>query len=94
MTGEPEAISKVHGKDVLFLSGCMLVEGQCHILVVAVGPNSQWGAIRASLEKEPENTPLQDKLEALAENIGKLGLVAAILTLSTFSWGGEKNFDF
>jgi Ca2+-transporting ATPase len=50
------------------------------MLVVAVGPNSQWGMIHALVSKSSEETPLQKHLEELAETIGKMGLVAATLT--------------
>ena len=50
------------------------------MLVVAVGVNSQWGKIKSLISAEREDTPLQNHLEELAETIGKMGLVAAILT--------------
>ena len=50
------------------------------MLVVAVGVNSQWGKIKSLISSEREDTPLQNHLEELAETIGKMGLVAAILT--------------
>jgi len=50
-------------------------------VVIAVGPNSQWGKIKATLDKEQEDTPLQAKLEGMADNIGKLGVIAATFTL-------------
>ena len=43
-------------------------------VVVAVGAQSQWGRIKAKLQKEESNTPLQDKLDTLAEQIGYVGM--------------------
>jgi len=34
----------------------------------------------AQMEKRDEKTPLQEKLEEMAEDIGKLGMLAALLT--------------
>jgi len=79
MTGEPDAVPKSE-HDPYFLSNCMVMQGIAKGIVIAVGKNSQWGKIKSSLEKEEEKTPLQEKLEDLAEFIGKLGVGAAILT--------------
>lgn len=49
-------------------------------LVVATGMNSVYGRVKALVEKERSNTPLQDKLEELADFIGWLGVGAAVLT--------------
>jgi len=79
MTGEPDAVRKSPQKPFLF-SGCMVMEGTGKGIVMAVGPYSQWGRIKASLTKEAVKTPLQERLEDMAELIGKLGLVAAVVT--------------
>jgi len=88
MTGEPDAVHKTH-EDPFFLSGCMVQEGVAHCVVAAVGIKSQWGQIKANLEKEETKTPLQENLEELAENIGKVGLVFAIITFVglVLRWG-------
>lgn len=49
-------------------------------MVIGIGPNSQWGKIKSNLVSEAVNTPLQDKLEIMAEQIGYIGLVAAVGT--------------
>ena len=46
-----------------------------------VGNNSCVGKILSKLEQRIETTPLQDKLEAIATDIGKLGMYAALLTV-------------
>jgi len=60
------------------------MEGFARGLVVAVGSHSQWGKIKSTLDANDEDvkTPLQEKLEELAENIGKLGIIAAALTFT------------
>eukprot|EP00605_Chrysophyceae_sp_TOSAG23-4_P000909 GSChrysophyteH1.ASY1.ANO1.1003.1 assembled CDS len=69
LTGEPDEVSKGHQGD-----------GTCRMLVLAVGVNSEWGRIKTGLETETVNTPLQDKLEILAENIGYMGMAFAAAT--------------
>jgi Ca2+ transporting ATPase len=51
------------------------------MLVTVVGKNSALGEIMDKLEESQGNTPLQDKLEVIAEEIGKLGTYAALLTI-------------
>lgn len=81
MTGEPDAIKKSEGQPFL-LSGCQVLEGVGRMLVVAVGPHSESGRAMALLQKsDDEGTPLQQKLEVLAEQIAQFGLVAAVLIL-------------
>jgi len=49
-------------------------------LVVVVGDNSCEGQIMAALNTNAkEVTPLQQKLDSIANDIGKLGMYAAIL---------------
>lgn len=38
-------------------------------IVIGIGLNSQWGKIKANLVSEATNTPLQDKLEDMAEKV-------------------------
>jgi Ca2+-transporting ATPase len=49
-------------------------------LVIAVGLGSQWGKIKAQLDVENEDTPLQVKLTHMADLIGYGGGGAAFLT--------------
>ena len=54
-------------------------EGSGHLLVLAVGPNSEWGKTMELVgQAGDENTPLQDKLEDVAAAVGKVGLGVAI----------------
>lgn len=63
----------------ILLSGSKILQGEGKFLVLVVGPNSCEGRILSILESESETTPLQEKLESLAGNIGKFGLISAIL---------------
>ncbi len=49
--------------------------------MIVVGKNSCVGKIFGKLEQEVEATPLQKKLEAIATDIGKLGVYCALLTV-------------
>lgn len=65
----------------ILLSGSKVLQGEGKFMVIVVGPNSCEGRILSILESEEEATPLQEKLEGLAGNIGKFGLISAILIL-------------
>mmetsp|Transcript_18107 Transcript_18107/g.37651 ORF Transcript_18107/g.37651 Transcript_18107/m.37651 type:complete len:1061 (-) Transcript_18107:457-3639(-) len=79
MTGEVVDISKKPEKDPFLLSGTSVSEGVGTCLVVAVGERSQWGLILSQLQVEPQDTPLQERLETLAKNIGYVGITMAVL---------------
>eukprot|EP01065_Artemidia_motanka_P042842 TRINITY_DN5811_c0_g1_i1.p1 TRINITY_DN5811_c0_g1~~TRINITY_DN5811_c0_g1_i1.p1 ORF type:complete len:993 (+),score=373.81 TRINITY_DN5811_c0_g1_i1:420-2981(+) len=80
LTGEGEEVPK-GDTDPFFLSGSSIVEGAdgC-MLVLAVGPCSFSGGIALATRAKKKQTPLEEKLEDLAEKIGKCGLGAATLT--------------
>ena len=65
------------------LSGTNCVEGTGFGIVLAVGDHSQKGIIRRTVDNAQENsqTPLEKKLEVIAENIGWFGMAAGVITL-------------
>ena len=70
----------------MVFSGTTVKEGEGWMLVLATGPNSQAGRIREHVmqnkeDDESNKTPLELKLEVIAEDIGKFGLWSAIITL-------------
>ncbi|CEP17534.1 hypothetical protein [Parasitella parasitica] len=67
--------------DPFIISGSKVLEGVCTYLVTSVGENSYYGRTMMALRTEPESTPLQEKLNALAELIAKLGSAAGLLML-------------
>ena len=88
LTGEPIDVDKsiLHDEnknanngdeDPFMLSGCTVEAGSGRFLAIAVGKESQWGIIKAHLEKEQEQTPLQEKLDDMAAMIGYVGMAAA-----------------
>lgn len=65
--------------DPFILSGGKVAEGVGTFLVTSTGVNSSYGKIMMSLKDEGQTTPLQSKLNVLAEYIAKLGLAAGLL---------------
>lgn len=65
--------------DAFMLSGAKVLEGTGVALVTGVGPHSMHGKTLMSLHEDSEATPLQEKLNRIAEGIAKLGFAAAII---------------
>lgn len=82
MTGESDDRKKstVEGDDIFMLSGSSVATGYLKMLITAVGEQSRWGKTKAKLAVETAPTPLQEKLDVLAGQIGNFGMVAAVLT--------------
>jgi Ca2+-transporting ATPase len=70
-----------HLPDPFIISGSKVLEGVGTYLVISVGQNSYYGRTMMALRSEPESTPLQEKLNQLAEMIAKLGSAAGLLML-------------
>lgn len=88
-TGESDAIKKgtpEEKRDPFILSGAKVLEGVGSMVVVAVGPHSFYGKIMMAMRQgQDSETPLQRKLDVLAEQIAKYGMSAAILLLITLT---------
>lgn len=92
MTGESDDIIKVPWNELakhaherplrtpFMISGTKVVDGSGIMLVLRVGENTVQGEMKKLGLSENEATPLQVKLESVAEDIGKLGTLVAILT--------------
>ncbi|KAJ6109515.1 ATPase P-type K/Mg/Cd/Cu/Zn/Na/Ca/Na/H-transporter [Penicillium sp. IBT 16267x] len=93
-TGESDVLRKTPGDEVyqaiehhedlrkmdpFIISGAKVTEGMGTFLVTATGVNATHGRTLMSLQEEGETTPLQTKLNKLAEYIAKLGLAAGLL---------------
>ena len=71
----------------ILLSGTKIVNGEGIFICIVVGVDSCSGKIRAQMMKdEEETTPLQDKLEIIATDISKFGLVGAIFTVVSLTF--------
>ena len=96
LTGESDAMKKESyqrclelknkGEKVpspIILSGTHCIEGNGKAIVLAVGDHSQKGIIKRTVfnAQEKSQTPLETKLDRIAELIGYFGLSAGIVTL-------------
>ncbi|CAG8559832.1 9887_t:CDS:2 [Ambispora leptoticha] len=71
-----------HSKaDPFLISGSKVLEGVGKYVVTAVGENSRNGRTKMGFRNDSRDTPLQEKLNDLAERIAKLGGAAALLML-------------
>lgn len=57
------------------------MDGSGKILICAVGKKTQLGLLREKLNEESSPTPLQCKLEGVADDIGTVGTIFAGITL-------------
>lgn len=100
MTGESDMIEKSEEVAPFMISGCIVCDGVGRMMVTGTGENSTWGKAIAKLTQDYEDTPLQEKLEVMAGQIGKLGLGVAVITFFalTINWAvneyGNKKSDF
>ncbi|PNH38690.1 hypothetical protein VD0004_g8145 [Verticillium dahliae] len=93
-TGESDIIKKKAAADVFaaienhedvkkmdpfILSGARVMEGVGTFMVTSTGVNSTYGQTLMALNEDPEVTPLQSKLNIIAEYIAKLGGAAGLL---------------
>jgi len=62
------------------LRSTLCVSGEGTALVCAVGENTLSGRADAILNIDADLTPLQKKLETIANQIGKLGMLVALMT--------------
>ncbi|CAD6251695.1 unnamed protein product [Miscanthus lutarioriparius] len=86
MTGESKIVMKDQ-KSPFLMAGCKVADGFGTMLVTAVGLNTEWGLLMASIsEDNNEETPLQVRLNGVATFIGIAGLsVAAIVLVVLFA---------
>ncbi|MGB9177140.1 MAG: calcium-translocating P-type ATPase, PMCA-type, partial [Methanoregula sp.] len=81
-TGETEPVSKATQDRVL--KGAFVTAGKGHMVAAAVGDSAQMGVIAASLGIDhATETPLEQKLSALAGLISRFGYAMAVLVCST-----------
>ena len=97
LTGESDSVSKKpyekcreemeagnnKPSSMILLSGTNVIEGTGKAIVLAVGNHSQKGIIRGTIEnaQEDNKTPLENKLNDIADLIGYFGLGSAVVTL-------------
>lgn len=74
------AANYIHNPNPFLLAKTFAKTGEGLAIVCAVGVNTRAGMASEKLEEAEENTPLQNKLETIANQIGKVGLSVAVLT--------------
>ncbi|KAJ9136606.1 Calcium-transporting ATPase [Pleurostoma richardsiae] len=72
-------VPNIEKLDCFIISGSRVMEGTGTFLVTAVGVNSSAGRTAMALRTEQEDTPLQIKLNSLADGIAKFGGGAALV---------------
>lgn len=65
--------AKLHKLDPFIISGSKVLEGTGTFVVTSVGVHSSFGKIMMALREDSTATPLQMKLNDLAEAIAKIG---------------------
>ena len=79
-----KTINKHSVPSPMVFSGTKVEDGVGIYLVLAVGVNSKRGKIQqnvqANLENEDSKTPLENKLDSIATDVGYFGILAAVLT--------------
>jgi len=92
VTGESAPVEKgcpdsPTGKfDALLQSGTFVKDGSGFMLVTHVGKSSKMGKLHEQIENaEMEETPLQERLDEMAGQIGKVGMAAGLLTFAVLS---------
>ena len=80
-------IKKITLPSPVLLSGTKIESGNGHGIVVAVGKNSQKGQLQNMVDNAQEDaqTPLEEKLERIAKQIGYFGIGAGVVTLIAMS---------
>jgi calcium-translocating P-type ATPase len=86
-SGESEAVLKTGASDPFVIGGTYVVEGRGAFLVICVGLNTRHGKVFGLLDASHSATPLQEKLEVLARQIGYLGMAAAAITFAALFIG-------
>ena len=97
LTGESNAVKKnpyekcleeyengeKNPSSMILLSGTNVIEGTGACIAIAIGEHSQKGIIRGTIDNASEDnkTPLENKLNTIADLIGYFGLGSAVVTL-------------
>jgi calcium-translocating P-type ATPase len=91
LTGEPEQVEKSevnehnveYNPSPFLLANTLIASGSGTALICAVGSNTRSGQAEEKLNIEEEMTPLQCKLETIANQIGGVGVFVSVVTFVT-----------
>ncbi|KAI0312928.1 hypothetical protein OF83DRAFT_1143615, partial [Amylostereum chailletii] len=76
---KPSGMDLLGHTDCFIVSGSKVIEGVGSYVIISVGTKSFNGRIMMALRGDAENTPLQLKLNDLAETIAKVGSIAGLI---------------
>jgi Ca2+ transporting ATPase len=79
LTGESDKIIKNANKNPFLICGSMITDGSCEAIVCTVGHNTSSAKTKLQLQEKQDQTPLQEKLEVLADQISNLGIAISII---------------
>lgn len=88
VTGESDLINKAifeqsgRKQTPFLISGSKVMDGSGKYMVATVGVNTQYGKLKLRLQEDSPLTPLQIKLDSVTQQIGKVGMVVAALTMT------------
>lgn len=68
--------------DPFLISGSKIMEGTGYMIVLAVGKYSRQGISVDKLTQKEDLTPLQERLQVLADIIGQIGTWSATVTFA------------
>ena len=88
---EPLDIKSKVAVNPFLISGTMIKDGKGIAVVVCVGENTRAGQIHEMMDDSGEMTPLQQKLDVIANGIGVMGLIMAGAT--ALGMGGWLIYD-
>jgi len=84
---EPFEVENPAEVNPFLISGTMVQDGRGLAMVVCVGENTRMGQIQQMMGESDEMTPLQQKLNRIANGIGIMGLImAGITTIGMTMW--------
>lgn len=76
----PKTYESGEGIVPFLISSSKVMSGNGIIFVAAVGRNSYYGKLKMKIQGNDDDTPLQQKLTILADQVGKVGMVSAAAT--------------
>lgn len=88
LTGETNEIKKrvpteyEVSENPFLISSSKVMSGTGLMVVAAVGKNSYYGKLKMKIQQDEDETPLQQKLTLLADQVGKVGMFSAAATFT------------
>jgi P-type E1-E2 ATPase len=78
----PQTYQESEGANPFLISSSKIMSGTGIMIVAAVGRSSYYGKLKLKIQQAEDDTPLQQKLTILADQVGKVGMVSAAATFT------------